>query len=123
MAGKIQKAWRLYKSRNDINNIGDVQFYIHNELVNRIVVKKMHEFFNDQIELQNEELSNEKLKWMNYILPKLHHLIRTKHIPGVYSLKDGRTELSPIEKLLACYNFSIFMADLKIARARSAKQS
>ncbi|KAK9505548.1 hypothetical protein O3M35_009574 [Rhynocoris fuscipes] len=123
MAARIQSTWRGYLSRkNPLQGGGMHAFVVSIKKANKLTSKAVKRFKEIEKAREQQEMLEEKKRWLNYTLPKLHHLIRTKEIPGIYSLKDGRQELSFIERLLNCYDFSNFMHELNYERKKFSEQ-
>lgn len=117
----IQSLWRGYCDRKNI-----MDFY---------KLKEWHKFVQEE----NENLLNEIARrrenppidpeysavevnllkdWIKYISFKTHHLIRTKAIPGVYSVKGNPNHLSLIELFMSSLNVKPFIDGLRDERLR-----
>lgn len=106
---KLQRHWKFCVALR--------LFHVHQMRRNaeRSIMEKVPEY-NNQQKLQIErEARTEFQSWLEYMLSKAHHLLRTKCIPGVYSL-TGSDELSPIEECLSKLKFKDFLSNLKEER-------
>uniref|UniRef100_T1HZ53 Spermatogenesis-associated protein 17 n=1 Tax=Rhodnius prolixus TaxID=13249 RepID=T1HZ53_RHOPR len=115
-ATKIQAYWRGHHSRKKHCMKDLIAWLTFIQETNENMIMKMKEFQEDTIDLRRSESEVIIKEWINYIFPKLHHLQRTKCIPGIYSLKENTGELSTIEKLLGSFSFYNFMKELKLQR-------
>ncbi len=92
MATKIQKVWRGYSSRKNIQDFYKRKRYI--QAVNEKSAKMMYEL--DQLEEYNQEtLRREKERAMAAkfasLTSNMHHLISTKTQPGVFNAAGAQT--------------------------------
>lgn len=96
MATIIQKVWRGYLSRKYKFNYRGLQCWLEQiKDENAHVKTKLNEFSNETY----EKAARCKQHYWDYIRYRLHHLLRTKAIPGIFSDQHS-TELSLLEKCL-----------------------
>lgn len=86
MASIIQKTWHGYLSRRDIFSYYALKAWIHKVQDKNDEVLMTIKANEGELKKQRlEEFEIEARKWVVFILAKLHHLLRTKAIAGVYS--------------------------------------
>lgn len=88
MASIIQRTWHGYLSRRDIFSYYALKAWIRKVQDKNCEVLATIKANEDELKKQRlEEFEIEARKWVVFILAKLHHLLRTKTISGVYSKK------------------------------------
>lgn len=86
MASIIQKTWHGFLSRRDIFSYYALKAWIRKVQEKNDEVLTTIKANEDELKKQRlEEFEIEARKWVVFILVKLHHLLRTKAIAGVYS--------------------------------------
>ncbi|KAK6623017.1 hypothetical protein RUM43_008869 [Polyplax serrata] len=109
MATVIQKCWRGYWTRSNVFSYYKLKSWLafvaqQNKLLKSLA--EANKSKNNMVEMMQRE--EEAKEWIIYILFKLHHLLRTHQLSGIYSL-PYTTELSEIEKMLKSLKYKDFM--------------
>uniref|UniRef100_A0A1B6CWS1 Spermatogenesis-associated protein 17 n=1 Tax=Clastoptera arizonana TaxID=38151 RepID=A0A1B6CWS1_9HEMI len=119
----IQKAFRgfyvrkyvfsFYKMKEKLNNV-----CIRNEELLEILQQYKETSLKEREQIENANCE----KQVQLILFKLHHLIRTNQIEGIYSLK-GTKEYSCIEKMMKKAKFKEYMEKKKLVNQAKCKEA
>ncbi|XP_046677174.1 spermatogenesis-associated protein 17-like [Homalodisca vitripennis] len=117
MATKIQKVWRGHHVRTHIFSYYKLKAYI-NEILNknREFLEEAKDYEAHTKHLLQKMKQEECQEWLSYLSFRVHHLIRTHQIEGVYS-NHGTCEYSNLEQHLKNAKFKDFM-DLKRAKEK-----
>ncbi|KAG8253462.1 spermatogenesis-associated protein 17 [Homalodisca vitripennis] len=117
MATKIQKVWRGHHVRTHIFSYYKLKAYI-NEILNknREFLEEAKDYEAHTKHLLQKMKQEECQEWLSYLSFRVHHLIRTHQIEGVYS-NHGTCEYSNLEQHLKNAKFKDYM-DLKLAKEK-----
>ncbi|KAL1463558.1 hypothetical protein WDU94_015299 [Cyamophila willieti] len=96
MATIIQRTWRGYYSRRSRFNYKGLQCWLKPIQAENILVERKLQQYNAETA---EAYSKSKQEYWDYIRSRLHHLLRTQSIPGVFSCRHS-SQLSQIEQCL-----------------------
>lgn len=102
----------IYRARKTFNYYKQKEWLKSVAKANDETLMKMEEFRLAEEDRKKRELADEYEPWIHYMANKLHHFLRTKVRPGIYS-NLNTTEYSEIEKFLASYKYRGFMTDLR----------
>ncbi|XP_014256632.1 spermatogenesis-associated protein 17-like [Cimex lectularius] len=118
-ATKIQSLWRGYNARKNFNYYKFKKWLDEIIMKNKSVTVDMIMFKSNEMARKEKEMIQDYNDWIEFMATKLHHLLRTKVTPGIYS-KKGSSELSEIEKYLKKFKYSQFMEELRDERVKVA---
>lgn len=109
MATKIQKVWRGHFVRSRIFSYYKLKTYINDILQkNKELLHRAKKYEEETEKERQKRMQQECREWLTFMSFKIHHLIRTRQIEGVYS-KHGTLEYSAIEKHLKNLKFVDYM--------------
>nr|CAD7400891.1 unnamed protein product [Timema cristinae] len=108
-ATKIQKLWRGHYVRSRFFDYYKLKQWIHQVLEkNKFLIHQMQNYKEVVEASKIDALELEAKQWVFYILFKLHHLLRTQALPGIYSLPNT-VKLSVLEEQLKALQFTDYM--------------
>ncbi|XP_033178663.1 uncharacterized protein LOC105681231 [Bombus impatiens] len=121
MATRIQAFWRGYWIRKTVLDIEKMRRWLNEVYTkNEETVKNMKRFKQEEIECVQTIIERESMQWILFILFKLHHLLRTKQRPGVFTRIDS-TRFTLIEEMLRCLEYKRYMRDKKTKLKRKCE--
>ncbi|XP_043579598.1 spermatogenesis-associated protein 17 [Bombus pyrosoma] len=122
MATRIQAFWRGYWIRKTVLDIEKMRRWLNEVYTkNEETVKNMKRFKQEEIECVQTIIERESMQWILFILFKLHHLLRTKQRPGVFTRIDN-TRFTLIEEMLRCLEYKRYMRDKKTKSKRKCEE-
>ncbi|BET03386.1 Hypothetical protein NTJ_16204 [Nesidiocoris tenuis] len=119
MAVRIQALWRGFQARKGFDYYKKKAWLNAVADTNEETRKKLDQFRLDEEERKRKEIAAEYEPWIHYMANKVHHFLRTRVRPGIYS-DPNSVEYSEIEKFIASYKYRGFMKDLNKERLLAA---
>ncbi|XP_054283305.1 spermatogenesis-associated protein 17-like [Macrosteles quadrilineatus] len=109
MATKIQKVWRGHFIRTRVFSYYQLKDYIKGALqMNKEFMEKAKEYEEMTKTMIQRDMDKECQDKFDYLSRRVHHLLRTYQIEGIFSI-HGTKELSYLEKVLTNVKFVDFM--------------
>ncbi|CAL7934468.1 unnamed protein product [Xylocopa violacea] len=109
MATRIQAFWRGYWVRKTVLDIQKMRRWLNEVYAkNAETVENMKRFRQAEIEYVEAVMERESMQWILFILFKLHHLLRTKHRPGVLTRMDSN-RFTLFEEMLKCLEYKRYV--------------